>query len=165
MYADTSNNEVLISADLSQWTAYANTNVAEYVVTNLATGTSYASVVGSAETGILGAEVTSPTPGYIQGNDAFTIWASSAPNFYPGYQYYKWNYYNNIDKGSGSFEGNDVPPAGSFGAGRWLDFMTAAVPIPGQDAVLFNGPIGIPPAGDTCTTQTPNCESIFWYSQ
>ena len=164
VYSDLNGNEVLVSANVSGWTAHSNTNVAEYVVENLSTNNSYASIVGSAGTGILSAEITAPTPGQIQANHVYTIWASSAPNFYPGFQYYLWNYYKNTLDGSGSFQGIDVPPPGSFEANRWLDFMTAAVPIPGQNAALFNGPIAIPAAGESCTTQTPNCESTFWYS-
>jgi hypothetical protein len=164
MYARPNGHHILASANVSTWTAYPNTNVAEFVVTDLAANSSYASVVGSPGTGILGAEIAAPPPAYIQAPEVYTIYASSAPNFYPGIQYYEWNYGTNEDPDSGSFQGGDVPPPGSFEAGRWLDYMTCAGPVPGQGGVLFSGPIGVPPAGESCTAQAPNCQSMFWYS-
>ena len=50
VYSDLNGNEVLVSANVSGWTAHSNTNVAEYVVENLSTNNSYASIVGSAGT-------------------------------------------------------------------------------------------------------------------
>jgi hypothetical protein len=117
------------------------------IALNTQTGTATAMQLSGGHNGAgpLAAEIAMPLVGTKNSNKALIVYDYTDSSFYPGVKSATWDIdHNSVRKGSVTKEGSLTPPAGSFTAYRWNDFLDALVPIPGSSSLVLGATLAVP---------------------